>query len=167
MSSNRKKDAKLKLDEAHPMLEKVGLKHEVCSRAVEDLATNFKIRKLLMTMETELKLERMEKAGAGGLEVADDRMSTDFRLIKTYYTTLKVDQSILPTESVSDITAVVLINEAMSAAEEIKICPQQKLNYFAKQLFKEITLREREEGAGVQDDSSQAQSGQDQAGGAD
>merc|ERR1711887_115855 len=110
-----------------------------------------------------------------------DRVPADFRLIKIYSTTLRIDQSILTGESVSVIkhcdpvpdpravnqdkknivfsgtnvssgkargvvigtgssTAIGKINEAMVATEEIKTPLQQKLDEFAEQLSKVITL---------------------------
>merc|ERR1712032_950324 len=110
-----------------------------------------------------------------------DRVPADFRLIKIYSTTLRIDQSILTGESVSVIkhcdpvpdpravnqdkknivfsgtnvssgkargvvigtgssTAIGKINEAMVATEEIKTPLQQKLDDFAEQLSKVITL---------------------------
>ena len=53
-SSDEKKDAELKLVEAHPMLEEVGLKHEDYSEAVEDLATCLKIRETVLLEDSRL-----------------------------------------------------------------------------------------------------------------
>ena len=47
-SGDKKKDADLKLAEAHLMLGKVGLEHEDYSQAVEDLATSLKIRESVL-----------------------------------------------------------------------------------------------------------------------
>jgi Ca2+ transporting ATPase len=110
-----------------------------------------------------------------------DRVPADFRLMKIYSTTLRIDQSILTGESVSVIkhcdpvpdpravnqdkknivfsgtnvssgkargvviatgstTAIGKINEAMVQTEEIKTPLQQKLDDFAEQLSKVITL---------------------------
>merc|ERR1711962_736814 len=110
-----------------------------------------------------------------------DKVPADFRLIKIYSTTLRIDQSILTGESVSVIkhcdpvpdpravnqdkknivfsgtnvssgkargiviatgasTAIGKINEAMTQTEEIKTPLQQKLDDFAEQLSKVITL---------------------------
>merc|ERR1711962_259161 len=110
-----------------------------------------------------------------------DRVPADFRLMKIYSTTLRIDQSILTGESVSVIkhcdpvpdpravnqdkknivfsgtnvsagkargvvigtgsnTAIGKINEAMTQTEEIKTPLQQKLDDFAEQLSKVISL---------------------------